>query len=110
MKSTRPRNGSSNGTKRSPKRKHRGSKFEDFLAEEGLLEDCRVEAVKAQLAQALAQYMAAKRISKSELAQRLHTSRTGVERLLDPVNQSITLHSIAKAAKVMGKQLRLSLA
>lgn len=109
MKSTQPGNGNSNGTKRSPKRKHRGSKFEDFLAEEGILEDCRIEAVKAQLAHELAEFMATHHLSKSELAQRLLTSRSGVDRLLDAKSKSITLQSIAKAAKVMGKQLKLSL-
>ena len=88
--------------------KHFGSKFEEFLAEEGLLEDCRATAIKFQIARELAGTMRRRHISKAEVARRLKTSRTGVDRLLDPKNTSITLHTLAKVAHLLGKRMEFS--
>jgi hypothetical protein len=91
------------------KRKHVGSKFEDFLADDGILEECRASAIKFKLARELAKAMNDQKISKAEIARRLKTSRTGVERLLDPENTSITLNTMAKVASLLGKRIEFSL-
>jgi predicted XRE-type DNA-binding protein len=91
------------------KRKHLGSGFEDFLAEEGILEECRAAAIKFKLARELEKAMSERNLSKAEVAKRLHTSRTGVDRLLDPDNTSITLNTMAKVAHLLGKRIEFVL-
>jgi hypothetical protein len=91
------------------KPKHHGSKFEDFLAEEGILEECRASAIKFKLAHELEKAMSEQHISKAEMAKRLRTSRTGVDRLLDPDNTSITLNTMAKVAHLLGKRIEFAL-
>lgn len=91
------------------KRKHLGSKFEDFLAEDGILEECRAAAIKFKLARELEKAMREQNISKAEIAKRLKTSRTGVDRLLDPENTSITLNTMAKVASFLGKRIEFAL-
>lgn len=90
------------------KRKHIGSKFEDFLANEGILEESRASAIKFKLAHELKKAMAAQNISKAQMAKQLNTSRTGVDRLLDPDNTSITLNTMAKVASFLGKRIEFS--
>jgi len=91
------------------KQKHIGSDFEDFLTEEGMLEECRASAIKFMVAQELEKAMRRRRISKTDMAKRLKTSRTGIDRLLDPANTSITLHTLAKVATILGKQIEFTL-
>ncbi|HEY8666162.1 MAG TPA: helix-turn-helix domain-containing protein [Tepidisphaeraceae bacterium] len=91
------------------KRKHLGSKFEDFLAEEGILEVCRAAAIKFKLAHELEKAMSERNLSKAEIAKQLKTSRTGVDRLLDPDNTSITLNTMAKVAHLLGKRMEFAL-
>lgn len=91
------------------KRKHIGSSFEDVLAQDGMLEECRAGAIKFMLARELEKAMQDRNITKSEMARRLHTSRTGVDRLLDPENTSVTLNSLAKVATVLGKRIEFAL-
>ena len=91
------------------KRKHLGSGFEDFLAEDGILEECRASAIKFKIAHELAKAMSRRKLSKSEIARRRRTSRTGVERLLDPQNTSITLGTMAKVANLLGKRIEFAL-
>lgn len=91
------------------KKKHIGSNFEDFLSENGILEECRASAIKFMIAQELEKAMEKQHISKSEMARRLHTSRTGIDRLLDPGNTSVTLHTLAKVADVLGKRIDFAL-
>lgn len=91
------------------KQKHLGSKFEDFLAEEGILEECRATAIKFKIARELEKAMSDRKISKAEMAKRLKTSRTGVDRLLDPDNTSITLNTMAKVAQLLGKKIEFAL-
>src|SRR5438552_645025 len=88
---------------------HDGSTFESFLEEEGVLEETRERAIKAVLAWQLARAMKAGKISKSEMAKRLDTSRSQLDRLLDPKNDNVTLKTLAKAARQVGKRLRLDL-
>jgi hypothetical protein len=91
------------------KNKHMGSRFEDFLADEGILEDCRAAAIKFKIAHELEKAMSKQHISKAEMAKRLKTSRTGIDRPLDPENTSITLNTMAKVAQLLGKQIAFSL-
>ena len=91
------------------KRKYLGTKFEDFLAEDGILEECRASAIKFKIAQELEKAMVEQNITKAEMAKRLNTSRTGVDRLLDPENTSITLNLIAKVAHLLGKRIDFAL-
>jgi DNA-binding Xre family transcriptional regulator len=91
------------------KQKHMGSKFEDFLAEEGILEECRASAIKFKIAHELQKAMAQRELTKADLARKLRTSRTGVERLLDPENTSITLNTMAKVAQLLGKRIEFAL-
>lgn len=91
------------------KRKHIGSRFEDFLADEGILEDCRATAIKFKLAHELEKAMHERKLSKAEVARCLKTSRTAVDRLLDPENTSITLGTLAKVAHLLGKRIDFAL-
>jgi DNA-binding Xre family transcriptional regulator len=91
------------------KRKHLGSAFEDFLAEDGILEECRAAAIKFKIAHELEKVMSERNISKAEIAKQLKTSRTGVDRLLDPENTSITLKTMAKVANLLGKRIEFAL-
>ena len=86
-----------------------GSDFDDFLAEEGLLEGAEAIALKRVLAFQIKELMKSQNISKTEMARRMQTSRAALERLLDPENRSITLHTMDKAARSLGKRLRLTL-
>jgi predicted XRE-type DNA-binding protein len=91
------------------KRKHLGSRFEDFLAEDGILEECRASAIKFKIAREIEKIMSERNISKAEIARQLNTSRTGVDRLLDPENTSITLNTMAKVAHLLGKRIEFAL-
>ena len=87
-----------------------GSKFDDFLEEEGLLQESESVAIKRVIAYALEQKMAADKISVNRLAKELATSRTAISRILDPENTSITLNTIEKVAKYLGKRVSISFA
>jgi antitoxin HicB len=89
--------------------KHIGSNFDDFLAEEGLLNNTEAVALKRVIAFQLEQEMTRFGLSKTELAHRMHTSRSAVDRLLDPENHSVTLRTLERAAGVLGKRLKLEL-
>mgnify|MGYP003380503841 FL=1 len=91
------------------KAKHRGNNVDDFLEEEGLLVEAEVVAVKRVLAFQLAQLMAKQQVSKSEMARRMNTSRTAVERLLNPESEAATLTTLEKAASALGKRLHVEL-
>lgn len=86
-----------------------GSDFDDFLREEGTLEHCQAVAVKRVLAYQLQEFMEQNQISKTEMASRMHTSRTALDRLLNPNNTAVTLDSMVKVACLMGKRLNVSL-
>ena len=90
--------------------KHLGSDFDDFLAEEGLLEQAEAVAVKRVLAFQVEQLMKEQNLSKTEMSRRMKTSRASLERLLDPANQSVTLQTLDRAARALGKHLQISLA
>ena len=86
-----------------------GSNFDDFLTEEGLLEEAEAVAVKRVLAFQIKEMMDSQNLSKAEMARRMQTSRAALERLLDPENRSVTLNTMDKAARSLGKRLRLTL-
>ncbi len=96
-------------TKARKKNPQRGSKFEDYLAEEGLLEEVTATAMKRVLAWQIAQAMKKQRVTKSAMAKRMRTSRAAVDRLLDADNTSVTLQTMGRAAAVLGKELSITL-
>jgi predicted XRE-type DNA-binding protein len=90
-------------------KKHIGSDFDDFLRDEGVLDEAEAVATKRAIAYQLAQEMERANISQSELARRMKTSRSSVERLLDPANPSVTLVTLERAASAIGKRLKVQL-
>ena len=92
------------------KNKHIGSDFDDFLEAEDILAESEAVAVKRVIAFQMQEMMKKKHLSKTELAKRMHTSRSALDRLLDPTNVSITLQTLEKAALALGKRLRIKLA
>ena len=89
--------------------KHQGSDFDDFLREEGILDEAEAVAAKRILAYQIAQAMEARELTKTAMARKMGTSRSSLDRLLDPSVPSVTLLTIEKAARVLGKQLRIEL-
>lgn len=92
------------------KHPHLGSNFDDFLAQEGMLADVESVAIKRVVAYQIAQMIEQQNISKSEMARRMRTSRSSLDRLLDPENDSVTLQTLERAAQVLGKRLRIEFA
>lgn len=90
--------------------KHIGSSFDDFLEDEGILAETEAIAVKRVVAYQVSQIMEKKHISKAAMARQMKTSRSALERLLDPQNTSITLQTLERAAHVIGKRLRIEFA
>lgn len=87
-----------------------GNDFDAFLLEEGLLADAEAVAIKRVIALQLARLMKKQRITKVELARRMKTSRSALDRLLDPRNASVTLQTLERAAQALGKRLRVEFA
>ena len=92
------------------KNEHIGSNFDDFLAEEGLLAEAETVAVKRVIAFQVERMMKEQNLTKTEMSRRMNTSRAALERLLDPANQSITLQTMERAAKALGRRLQITLA
>ena len=86
-----------------------GQLFEDFLGEQGTCEETTERAIKRVIAFQLAEAMKAQRISKVEMARRLETSRSQLDRLLDPDDGNVTLATLTRAAKAVGRSLKLEL-
>jgi hypothetical protein len=89
--------------------KNAGSSFDDFLEEEGLLEDVTAVAVKRYVAFQLIEKMAEANLSKAEMARRMETSRSALGRLLDPDNSSVTLQTLHSAVQALGGRLKIEL-
>jgi len=87
-----------------------GSDFDEFLAGEGILEEVTARAHKRLLALQLQDVMEATQLTKTELAERMQTSRSQLDRLLDPDNTSVTLDSLERLARAVGKRLVVELA
>jgi len=92
------------------KSKHKGSTFDSFLETEGLLDPVEATAVKRVIAYQIEQSMKKQHISKKKMADVMCTSRSALDRLLDPKNTSITLQSLIKAARALGKKFQISFA
>lgn len=89
-------------------KKHMGSSIDDFLRDEGIFEEAQAQAIKEVVAWQLAEAMKEKKISKSKMATMLKTSRSQVDRLLNPKND-ITLGSLQKAAALLGRRVSVEL-
>mgnify|MGYP003335912783 CR=1 FL=1 len=86
---------------------HSGSSFESFLEQEGIREEVEAVAIKRVLAWQLLQAMQEQKVTKKLMANELHTSRSQLDRLLDPSNVSVSLETMARAAQVLGKTLEI---
>lgn len=84
---------------------HSGSTFDSFLEQEGIREEVEAAATKRLLAWQLAQAMREQQKTKQAMAKELRTSRSQLDRLLDPDNSAVTLETLSRAAKVLGKRL-----
>ena len=92
------------------KNKYIGSDFDSFLEEENLLAEAEATAVKRVIAFQIKQEMEAREISKKDLAHMMQTSRSSLDRLLDPNNSSVTLLTLETVAIALGKKLNVQLA
>ena len=90
--------------------KHIGSNFDDFLEEEGILAKTEAVAVKRVIAFQVEQMMKEQNLSKTEMSRRMKTSRAALDRLLDPANQAVTLMTLDRAARALGRRLKISIA
>ena len=91
------------------KNKHRGPTLDSFLIEEGLHEELKAIVAKEAIAWQLQQAMKKQNISKKRLAEMMDTSRTQVNRILDPKAGNVTLETLQRAAKIVGRELRVEL-
>jgi hypothetical protein len=89
--------------------KHRGSTLDAFLAEEGVLEEFQARAIKEVVAWQLAQAMKDRKLSKNELARQMRTSRTQVDRVLDPDAGNVTIETLQRAAALVGRRVKIEL-
>jgi len=92
------------------KNKHLGSNFDDFLEEEGLRAETEATAIKRVIAYQIEMEMKRAKLTKSAMAEKMRTSRSALDRLLDPANVSITLQTLERAALALGKNLKIKLA
>jgi predicted XRE-type DNA-binding protein len=91
------------------KNKHRGMTLEAWLAEEGILEEATNNAIKSVLAWQLAQAMKKKKMTKQQMADAMETSRAQLDRVLDPKAGNVTIETLQRAAKAVGRKLKLEL-
>src|SRR6266851_3406923 len=87
------------------KNRHIGSSLDEFLKEEGILEETRAAALKEAIAWQVQKAMKRAKINKVEMARRMNTSRAALDRLLDPGNASVTLQTLCRAARAIGRDL-----
>jgi antitoxin HicB len=86
------------------KKKNIGSNFDDFLRDEKMLERAQAVAIKRVIAFQIAEEMKQRKLSKTDMADKMMTSRAALERLLDPSNSSVTLSTLERAASALGKK------
>ena len=91
------------------KRNHRGSDFRDFLKEEGILGEVEARALKQAMSLQISRLLEEKSLTKAEMAARMKTSRAAVDRLLDASNSSVTLNTLGKAARALGRKVKIEL-
>lgn len=90
-------------------KKNLGSSFDSWLSEEGIREEVTAVATKRVLVRQLETAMRDAGLSKAEMARRMKTSRSQLDRLLNPENDSVTLATLQKAARAVGREVRLEL-
>jgi antitoxin HicB len=95
--------------KKTPRAVDELSTLDDFLKEEGKLEEFEAVAIKEVLAWQIGEAMRSQKLSRKRLAERMGTSRSQVGRLLDPKDGNVTLATLQRAAKIVGRALRLEL-
>lgn len=88
---------------------HTGSSFDDFLKEDGIYEEVQARALKRALSEQLDDAMQSSNINKVNMAQRMATSRSQLDRVLDPSNLSIQLDTLVKAASAVGRTVEIRL-
>lgn len=88
---------------------HAGSRFDDFLKEEGIFEEVQAKALKRALAEQLEESMHAAKLTKLEMARKMATSRSQLDRVLDPENVSVQLDTLIKAARAVGKEVQIKI-
>ena len=86
-----------------------GSSFDSFLDEAGILDEVDAVAIKRVLAWQISQAMKAGHVTKKSMAEKMGTSRSQLDRLLDPKNSAVNLETIARAARAVGKRLRIEM-
>ena len=89
--------------------KHRGPTLDSFLEDEGVLGEFQARAIKEVIAWQLADAMKERKLGKNHLATMMHTSRTQVDRVLDPSNGNVTIETLQRAAAVVGRRVQLEL-
>jgi antitoxin HicB len=95
-------------TKKKPN-PHRGSSLDDLLAADGVLEEFQAAAIKSVIAWQIARAMETQKLSKTDMATRMNTSRAQLDRLLDPDNGNVTLETLSRAAAILGRQVKVEL-
>ena len=91
------------------KKNHRGSDFRDFLKEQGILDEVEARALKQALSLQLDRLLKEEELTKTQMAARMKTSRAAVDRLLDASNSSVTLNTLGKAARALGRKVKIEL-
>jgi|ERR1700723_2515808 antitoxin HicB len=91
------------------KKNNRGSEFRDFLNEQGILGEVEARALKQALSLQLIHLLKNQELTKTQMAVRMKTSRAAVDRLLDASNSSVTLNTLGKAARALGRKVKIEL-
>ena len=89
--------------------RHRGSRLETVLRDEGLYDEVQVVALKRAIAEAIEEGMTKANLSKVEMARRMRTSRSQLDRVLDPACTTVQLDSLIRAASALGREIRITL-
>jgi predicted XRE-type DNA-binding protein len=89
------------------KKIHRGSDLREFLAKEGILSEVEARALKQAMSLQIRRLLEENSLSKADMAMRMKTSRAAVDRLLDTSNSSVTLNTLGKAARALGRKIKI---
>lgn len=92
-----------------PKNPHRGTTLDRFLEQEGPLGEFQAQAIKEVIAWQLAEAMKDRKVSKTRLAELMHTSRTQINRILDPNDGNVTIETLQRAAALVGRRVQVQL-
>ena len=92
-----------------PKNLHRGSTLDSFLEQDGTLGEFQAQAIKEVIAWQLAEAMKDRKLTKTRLAELMHTSRSQVNRMLDPNDGNVTIETLQRAAALVGRRVQVAL-